>query len=315
MVRVIVLGQVALGLLATALMLKPWFGVHNGFASLIETGFAGGHGTAAAMGDVFASPAIAFAEGRDLGMFMATAGIVFSIVSGMLYVNLAVRWGWTRTGHVQIPRWRGTETTHPRRAIGWARVRGEVIDPLVFQALILTAAFAVGLGLQQFVAAALRLLATSTAKPGLSQFTDFPLFIYTLVGGWSVRTAIRWCGWEALIDEESLRRLTTAAMEYLVVAAIASLSLTAVIREAVPLTILLALAFVWTGCCLLVLSPRILPREYWFELGIINYGMSTGTTATGFVLLRTIDQDLSSVPRKTMPWPPPSRRHSSGAVS
>ena len=93
MVWVIVLGQVALGLLATALILKPWFGVHFGVASLIETGFAGGHGTAAAMGDVFASPAVAFADGRDLGMFMATAGLVFGIVSGMLYVNLAVHLG------------------------------------------------------------------------------------------------------------------------------------------------------------------------------------------------------------------------------
>ena len=128
-------------------------------------------------------------------------------------------------------------------------------------------------------------------QPGLVHFTDFPLFIYTLVGGWSVRTACRWCGWEALLDEESLRRLTAAAMEYLVVAAIASLSLTAVMRQALPLTILLAVAFVWTGCCLVVLSPRILPCAYWFELGIINYGMSTGTTATGFVSLRTIDPD------------------------
>ena len=33
---------------------------------------------------------------------------------------------------------------------------------------------------------------------------------------------------------------------------------------------------------------------YWFQLGLLNYGMSTGTTATGFVLLRVVDPQLRS---------------------
>ena len=50
----------------------------------------------------------------------------------------------------------------------------------------------------------------------------------------------------------------------------------------------------WTGFCLLFLSRRLLPSDHWFELGLINYGMSTGTTATGFVLLRLVDPKLQS---------------------
>ena len=42
--------------------------------------------------------------------------------------------------------------------------------------------------------------------------------------------------------------------------------------------------------CLLVIGRRLLPQRYWFELGILNYGMSTGTTATGLMLLRIIDR-------------------------
>jgi glutamate:Na+ symporter, ESS family len=42
----------------------------------------------------------------------------------------------------------------------------------------------------------------------------------------------------------------------------------------------------------MVLSRWILPKEHWFQLGLINYGMSTGTTATGFVLLRVVDPEL-----------------------
>ena len=44
----------------------------------------------------------------------------------------------------------------------------------------------------------------------------------------------------------------------------------------------------------MILARRMLPSEHWFELGLINYGMSTGTTATGFVLLRLVDPELES---------------------
>ena len=83
-------------------------------------------------------------------------------------------------------------------------------------------------------------------------------------------------------------------MDVLVVAAIASLNLTAVAALATPLMILFAAGAIWTTVCLLLLSRWILPEPYWFQLGLINYGMSTGTTATGFVLLKMVDPELKS---------------------
>jgi ESS family glutamate:Na+ symporter len=80
----------------------------------------------------------------------------------------------------------------------------------------------------------------------------------------------------------------------LVVAAIATLNLEAVATFFLPLTILFLGGALWSIACLLVIAPRILPRPHWFELGLINYGMSTGTTATGFVLLRLIDPELQT---------------------
>ena len=97
-----------------------------------------------------------------------------------------------------------------------------------------------------------------------------------------------------LIDPASIQRFTGSAMDLLVVSAMTSLSLIAVANVFVPLLILLLVAFIWTGFCLLYLSRQLLPKDYWFELGIINYGMSTGTTATGMVLLKMVDRDLDS---------------------
>jgi ESS family glutamate:Na+ symporter len=52
------------------------------------------------------------------------------------------------------------------------------------------------------------------------------------------------------------------------------------------------LAAVWSGFCLLVLARVLLPRAYWFELGLLNYGFSTANTPQGLMLLRIVDPDL-----------------------
>ena len=81
------------------------------------------------------------------------------------------------------------------------------------------------------------------------------------------------------IDSETISRISAMAMDVLVVAAIASLNLKAVVAMLVPFSILFIAGGIWTAICLLLISRWLLPKEYWFELGLINYGMSTGTTA------------------------------------
>ena len=283
MVWIICLGQVALGLTAVWLIIQPFhLGPFEGdvpayFGQLIEAGFAGGHGTSAALGEVYEE--MGFAEAKDLAFFMATVGLIYSVVSGVFFVNLGVRRGWTRAGNVQIPRLGGLEARGRSESIGLGKVNAEVLDPLVFQALILGAAYAVGLALRKL---------TGMACDGL------PLFMFTLIGGWLVRDVMRLLGIADLIDPGTVRRLVAAAMEFLIVAAIASLNLVMVAKAVVPLSILLIVAFAWTAVCLVYIGRRLLPSAYWFELGIVNYGMSTGVTASGLMLLRIIDKDFES---------------------
>ena len=232
---------------------------------------------------------------RDLGMFMATAGLAFSIASGIFYINLAIRFGWTRRGDVQTPQLTGLEARHSPEPIAYGRVRGEVLDPLVFQVLILAVAVALGYALQHTLAEGVRWLEGDGEGMKLSGFVSkLPLFIFTMMGGLVVRLTMHWLKISDLVDSDSIRRLTAASIEFLVVAALVSLDLKAVWEAAIPLTAMLIAAFLWTGICLLVVARKLLPPEHWFELGIINYGMSTGTTATGFVLLRIVDKEMDS---------------------
>ena len=283
MVWIICLGQVSLGLAAAWAIIQPLQSmafdeeVPLYFGHLIEAGFVGGHGTSAALGEVYEN--MGFPEAKDLAFFMATVGLIYSVVSGMFFVNLGVRRGWTRAGNVQISRLSGLESRQHPRSIGLGKVDAEVLDPLVFQMLILSAAYALGLALQNLM--------------GLV-YDGLPLFMFTLIGGWLVRDIMRYLGISDLIDADTIRRLVATAMELLIVAAIASLDLGLVAKAIVPLSILLVVAFAWTAFCLVTISRRLLPKGYWFELGLINYGMSTGVTASGLMLLRIIDEDFES---------------------
>ncbi len=302
MVWIIVLGQTALGLLATWLLIQPFYPLPDAFGMLIETGFAGGHGTAAAMGQVFAAEHVGLEAGLDLGVMMATVGLVYGVISGVFWINIGVRRGWTQRTK--------SETANPavnQSSMGQAVVRPDVIDPLLVQAIWLSIAFGIGMLLQWSVELLAQwffpatALPTETGQDPLAERTaaaaiigSFPLFIYTLFGGLILRRLLIGFGLSRLVDPVCINRLTSTAMDVLVVAAIASLNLTAVAQQAGPIVILILVAALWTAVCLVVLSRWILPPDHWFELGLINYGMSTGTTATGFVLLRMIDPELDS---------------------
>ena len=333
MVWVIVLGETAIGLLATWLLVQPLFNVPNSIGMLIETGFAGGHGTAGAMGEVFAHPNVNLPGGRDLGMLMATCGLVFGLISGIFWINIGVRKGWVSKVEKQI------DDEFDQPPIGHARIPLNTLDPLFFQILWLALAFGIGFAMQSGVMQAAKVVdgwsdpktnepraqavksnvvgqamtatpaiskpihsqdSSNTAQSQLAQrlrvsnIADFPLFIYTLFGGLILRFALSLFGQTDCIDGPTINRLTSTAMDILVVAAIASLNLQAVAAMLVPFSILFVCGCVWAAVCLLLISRWMLPQEHWFQLGLINYGMSTGTTATGFVLLRMIDPELNS---------------------
>lgn len=62
----------------------PLFGINDNFISLIPGGFAGGHGSAAMMGEFFQK--FSFPEMRSLLMATATMGMAFSILGGVFWL-------------------------------------------------------------------------------------------------------------------------------------------------------------------------------------------------------------------------------------
>ncbi|MEM7626716.1 MAG: sodium/glutamate symporter [Planctomycetota bacterium] len=306
MVWLIVLGQVVVGLLAVVLLIRPLgYEVPGAFGQLIEATFAGGHGTGGAMGTVLVE-ALDFAPGLDLAMLMATAALVGGVVLGIGLVNLGLRRGWCGSS-AKLETVSGLEPRRDPKPAMLGRSRSDVIDPLVLQAALVALAFGIGWAMQAGFTTGVGTMVEAFVEPGepdvlgrdrverIMKFAgNLPLFLFTLLGGLILRKLLIALRLGDLIDTLSLQRITGLCIDLLIVAAITTLRIETVVAFLVPGAILLGLGLAWAVFCLLFLAPRLLPRGHWFELGLINFGMSTGTTAQGMMLLRMVDPELET---------------------
>ncbi len=283
---VLILGQLAIGLTVAWLILGPTFGVPIHFGQLLEVSWAGGFGSSAAWGNQHEKLNV-FPGARDLAVFFTTTGLLYGVLSGVLLVNIAIRRRWTSQDSPIDPTdaVRNVETARPRPGL-----TGDAIDPLMFQILLLAAAFTVGVLIQKSVASISQLAPQGSIVRSLG--TDLPLFVFTLVGGWLVRRFIVAIGGARMINNEWMHRLTGVALELLIFVAIATLKVGVIRENWLPSLILMLAGAAWVWFNVVWVSRRLLPRDCWFELAIMNHGFATATTAQGMMLLRMVDRDL-----------------------
>ncbi len=272
-------GQYFFGLILTALVLTPVFGVPHAFGNILEIGFAGGHGTAAGMEQVFID--LGFPAGSALAYMSATVGIIVAVVGGIIAINVAIRKGQCVNFDKDkgIPEYKRVgliKNESDRHTISTATVASESIEPLAFHFAITGLAILVGWAALGFV---------RKLHPALA---GFPLFPLAMLGGMIVQLASKPIGIDKYYDKDSFDRILGVSLEVLVVAAIASLRIDLFMQYIWPFTILMVVGISWVFFSLIVLAPRMLPTN-WFERGITEYGMQTGVTAIGLLLLRLID--------------------------
>lgn len=100
-------------------------------------------------------------------------------------------------------------------------------------------------------------------------------------------------GVDHLIDHQIMLRIQGWALDFLIVAAIATLSLEAIGANIWSFLLLAVCGIALNVGLFLWFAPRIIGR-YWFERGIGDFGQSMGVTATGLILMRITDPDGES---------------------
>lgn len=291
--QIVVWGQYVVGIGIAGFLLVPAFNVPPAFGNLLELGFEGGHGTVGGMTEAFISHN--WSDGIALGYTVATIGMVCGIAVGMCMVNWAYARGYIKTvrpfGKRSLNERRGIHPKDARPSAGRQTVLPDSVDSLAWHVAIVGIAVLVGFCILQGCRAA-EVALFPNAKTRL--FIGFPMFPLCMLGGVLLQWLSKMVKVDLLVDREQMMRISGAALDYLALSAVTTIELSVVAANWMPLTIMVTLGLFWTIGSVLFFSPRLF-KEAWFERGIAEFGQATGVTATGLLLLRTVDPDNKTV--------------------
>ncbi|VEH04946.1 sodium/glutamate symporter [Corynebacterium kutscheri] len=284
-------GQYVVGLLITLLILVPLLGIRPEAAALIEIGFEGGHGTAAGMIPVFDD--IGWSEGADLAVGVATIGLVCGIVIGVAIINWAIRTGRTEvvTEVTQRSReeQRGLFRADEQYAAAKMTSRPSSIEPLSLHFAFVALAVFFGICILE----SLQWLEQQLWADKVELLSYVPLFLMAMIGGIIVQQLLVLTKHENLIDSNMMLRIQGLGLDVLIVAALATISISAIAENWLAFVLLCLGGIIFNVVVLLWLTPRTIP-SFWLERGIGDFGQSMGVTATGLVLMRIVDPESKS---------------------
>lgn len=275
--------QTAVGMLLVLALLGPLLGAPDHVGLLLFAGWAGGFGSAAALGTVFAEagdPTV-----QSLAFTSATVGLLVGVIGGIVQAKIGAARGHAKefAGLAQIPddlRTGVLDQSRERPAIGTHMFSGGTIESLTFQASIIAAVSAAAYGVNEVL---------GELVPAVS----FPLFSIAFIVGLALRALLAATRTTRFIDRDSMSSISGLSTDLLMVCGIASVVPSLVATHWVALLILF---LVGLGLCLLLglfIAPRVM-ADGWFERQLFTWGWATGAVATGMALLRIVDPKLRS---------------------
>ena len=279
---VLAFGQYVVGGLAVLLVLQPWLGVSPVMACLIEVAYEGGHGSAAAMGPSYA--ALGFPGGQDLGLAMATVGLLSSTLVGGVVVVIGRQRGWLLA------------QSQPSSAPGAAPLAGSATDgsapthpawaAWAVNLALVGIAVLIGVGLLALLRLGTDAIGGGVASVGQS----LPVFPLAIIGSLLVRWLLERSGNSHWASAPIQSEIGTLSADLLITSATACLNLALLAADWLPLTVMAVAGLTWNLAVTLLLAPRLLPAD-WFERAVLEFGQATGVAASGLLLLRMADPD------------------------
>lgn len=268
--------QIAIPLFLSVFLFGPVWGINDLFALNVELGWSGGHGSAAGMMDVFKQ--YGFADGGPLGMTSATIGLIVGIMGGMVLINWGVRRGETTAIQSYDTLIQDVKDICPKseqQPGSMVTINKDVVEPFAFHASLIAIAILLGWFAQKLIAKTFAI--------------SLPLFPLAMLGGLAVQIVISKTKWNEIVDKKTLQRLQGLALEFLIVAAIASMKIPVIVEYAVPLLIQHTIILIFTFSAFFL--GRYFFKENWFEHSLAIFGTMTAMIAVGVMLIRTIDAD------------------------
>jgi ESS family glutamate:Na+ symporter len=276
-------GQFLVGGLVVKYLLSPSMETNPLMGCLIEVGFEGGHGAATIIGESFNK--LGFSEGLDLGLAMATMGLLSSSLLGSFFIFLGRTLGISDTE--QIVDKTDDENQNLKKGI-FSDLRVLLIN-LGFVGL------AISFGV--LILNLLRYISNYFGEFSREVILSLPVFPLILIGSLLIRYILEKTNNTEFISNLLQREIGILSTDLLIFTAMASLDIATVLDNWRLILVLTIFGLIWNLICIAYFAYFVF-EKYWFERSLIEFGNSTGVVASGLLLLRLADPKNIS---KTLP--------------
>jgi len=276
-------GQFFVGGIVVKYLLAPHMDINPLMGCLIEIGFEGGHGAASIIGESFAR--LGFTDGLDLGLAMATMGLLSSSLLGSIFIFFG-----------RTLRLSDTEEIIDGKDNSNLNLKFEFFSDL--RILLINLGF-VGLAISFgiLLLQLLRYISNYFGEFSREIIFSLPVFPLILIGSLLIRYGLEKTKNTEFISNILQREIGILSTDLLIFTAMASLDIATVFENWVIILLLTIFGLFWNFICIAFFAYFIFD-DFWFEKSLVEFGNSTGVVASGLLLLRLADPKNIS---KTLP--------------
>jgi len=276
-------GQFFVGGLAVKYFLPQSMDANPLMGCLIEVGFEGGHGAASIIGESFNR--LGFPNGLDLGLAMATMGLLSSSILGSIFIFLGRTFGLSDTEDLLEIQ----DNINPNNKL-------EIFTDL--RILIINLGFSgLAISFGVLLLNILKYISSFLGNFSKEIFSSLPVFPFILIGSLLIRYILEKTKNTEFISNILQREIGILSTDLLIFTAMASLDIAVVFDNWLLILVFTMFGLFWNLICIAYFAYFIFD-DYWFEKSLIEFGNSTGVVASGLLLLRLADPKNIS---KTLP--------------
>ncbi len=284
--------QAVIGLLvafALVYTIKPDLFV--GVGLLLPLGFAMGPGLAASMGGSWEQ--YGFTGGSTVGVTFAAIGFMYAYFGGVACINWGIKTRKSKliesTDHITADMLTGVYKNKQLPIAGHLPLSTEAVEPMAFHLGLIGFVYMLTYGF-------ISLASIPLANANLNDFVDILWsfhFVFGLIIAIVVRKLLDLTGKSYVIDKGLMTRGMGVFLDYLIVGAIAAISIKVVGMYWEALLIMALIAGPTTYGAVYWMCYRAFD-DFHFERFIELWGEFTGTTNSGLILLRVLDAEFDT---------------------
>ncbi|MEP7705132.1 sodium/glutamate symporter [Paraglaciecola sp. 25GB23A] len=288
-------GQHFVGALLAIFVFSYFYENSQYMAPLIAIGFQGGHGTAAGLTATFDN--LNFTEAVDLGLGVATGGVLIGLISGIVIFKIVSRKDQTLTpisknngndadshdDHDEKDK-KKTDLEFKKYMVSKFSVQMGFIVVVIFTGWVM---------LKSLV----YLESYFFADSKVSLMAYIPLFPMVLISSIFINAIFRRTRLFRFLDRKSIEQIGTMSLDFLIVCAVATLDLNVLMDYKLAVGSLLLAGLVWNIGILMLFARFIYPSP-WYVYAMPDYGGATATTASGLLLADVADPNRLTSSKK-----------------